>query len=167
MADERSIDVYLNDHLGGATLGTDLADQIQEMNEGTPLGELMARLSAEIEEDRRTLVDLIERLDGSKSPVKQVAGWLAEKAGRTKFSGMTSGDPQLGTFLALESLTLGVRGKWCMWRALKEVQGEYEPLGKMDLDALMVRAEAQVEALERERVTAAKRALVEVAASTG
>jgi hypothetical protein len=164
--EERSIDVYLNDHLGGATLGTDLAEEIEELNEGTPLGELMASLSVEIEEDRKVLVDLMERLDVSKNPVKQATGWLAEKAGRVKFSGLTSGDRELGTFLALESLTLGVRGKWCMWRALKDVEGEYDELGTMDLDALMARADAQFATLERERAAAGRRALAnEVAAA--
>jgi hypothetical protein len=165
MPDDRSIDVYLNDHMGGATLGTDLAEEIEEMNEGTPLGELMASLSVEIEEDRQTLFDLMERLDVSKNPVKQVIGWVAEKASRIKFTGMTSGDPELGTFLALESLTLGVRGKWCMWRVLKDVQDEYEPLATLDLDALMQRADAQFSTLERERVAAGRRALIESAAS--
>ncbi len=165
--EERSIDVYLNDHLGGATLGTDLAEEICELNEGTPLGDLMADLSVQIEEDREVLTDLMEQLDVSKNPVKQATGWLAEKAGRLKFSGMTSGDRELGTFLALESLTLGVRGKWCMWRVLKEVQADYEPLADLDLDTLMAGAESQFTTLERERVVAGRVALAdEVAAAS-
>ena len=40
MAD-KAMNVYLNDHLSGAVLGTDLAEQIQARNEGTTLGELM------------------------------------------------------------------------------------------------------------------------------
>lgn len=159
--EDRSIDVYLNDHLGGATLGTDLADEIKELNEGTPLGELMESISDEIEEDRELLADLMEKLGTSKNPVKQLTGWLAEKAGRLKFSGMTSGDRQLGTFLALESLTLGVRGKWCMWRVLKDVRDEYEPLQSLDFDELMARAEAQFEKLERERVRAGRLVLAD------
>jgi hypothetical protein len=52
MAD-RAIDVYLNDHLAGAMLGSDLATQIRERHEGSPLGDLMSSIAAEIEEDRR------------------------------------------------------------------------------------------------------------------
>ena len=110
MAD-KPMDVYLNDHLAGAMLGSDLAEQIQKENEGTPLGDLMATLAAQIEEDRETLIDLMERMGTSKNPVKQATTWLAEKASRPKFSGMTSGEPEVGTFMALESLTLGVEGK--------------------------------------------------------
>ena len=114
MADN-AIDVYLNDHLAGAMLGTDLAEQIQTQNDGTALGELMASLAPQIEQDRQTLIELMQRLDTSKNPVKQVTAWIAEKASRAKFSGMTSGEPDLGTFMALETLVLGVRGKaWNM-----------------------------------------------------
>ena len=41
MAD-KAIDVYLNDHLAGAVLGSNLAEQIRSQNKGTALGELMA-----------------------------------------------------------------------------------------------------------------------------
>ena len=37
MAD-KAMDVYLNDHLAGAMLGSALAKQLREEHEGTPLG---------------------------------------------------------------------------------------------------------------------------------
>ena len=89
MAD-RAMDVYLNDHLAGAILGSDLAEQIRKRHEGSPLGELMGSLAPQIEEDRQTLVDLMERMDVSKNPLKQASGWVAEKASRVKFSGAVS-----------------------------------------------------------------------------
>ena len=158
MAD-KPMDVYLNDHLAGAMLGSDLAEQLQKENEGTPLGDLMARLAAQIEEDRETLIDLMERMGTSKNPVKQATTWLAEKASRPKFSGMTSGEPEVGTFMALESLTLGVEGKASLWKALKAVADRYEPLQSTNLDELSARAQTQHDALEGERIAAAKRAL--------
>ena len=158
MAD-KAMDVYLNDHLAGAMLGSDLAEQLQKENEGTPLGDLMATLAAQIEEDRETLIDLMERMGTSKNPVKQATTWLAEKASRPKFSGLTSGEPEVGTFMALESLTLGVEGKLSLWKALKAVADRYEPLQSTNLDELSARAQTQHDALEGERVAAAKRAL--------
>ena len=95
----------------------------------------------------------------SRNPIKQATGWMAEKAGRLKFSGLLSGEPEHGAFMALESLTLGVEGKACVWRALKAVAGEYQPLAEMDLDHLISRAEAQHDTLERERLAAGRRAL--------
>ncbi len=94
---ENSMDTYLNDHMGGATLGSALADQIRDRNEGTPLGDMMAPIAAEIEEDRQALDDLMEALDVGRNPVKQVGGWVAEKMSRIKFSGVGSGDASTAT----------------------------------------------------------------------
>ena len=124
MAD-KPMDVYLNDHLAGSMLGSDLAEQIQKETEGSPLGEVMSSIAAQIDEDRQSLIDLMERMGTSKNPVKQATTWLAEKASRTKFSGLTSGEDELGTFMALETLTLGVEGKASLWRALIAVADRY------------------------------------------
>lgn len=82
---------------GGATLGSALADQIRDRNEGTPLGDMMAPIAAEIEEDRQALDDLMEALDVGRNPVKQVGGLVAEKMSRIKFSGVGSGDASTAT----------------------------------------------------------------------
>jgi len=158
MAD-KAMDVYLNDHLAGAVLGSALAKQLREKNEGTPLGNVMSSLAAQIEEDRKTLLDLMDRMGTSKNPVKQATAWLAEKATRLKSSGLTSGDPEVGTFMALENLALGVEGKVSLWKVLKEVADQYGPLESTNLDALVERAEAQRNALERERIAAGRLAL--------
>ncbi len=157
----KSLDTYLNDHLAGAMLGSDLVEQIADHNEGTPLGDRMRSLSADIEADRQALIDLMEATDTTRNPVKQVATWIAEKASRPKFSGFTTGDPELGTFLALENLTLGVAGKEGLWIALKENRDQHAALQRAPLDELIERARAQRKTLESERVAASKRALAE------
>jgi hypothetical protein len=156
---DRAIDIYLNDHLGGAMLGSDLAERVRERHEGTPLGELMRSIAPQIEEDRQTLLELMERMNVSKNPLKQAAGWVAEKASQVKFSGLASGEPDQSAFMALETLTLGVLGKEKMWLVLKEVQGEHPPLASMNLDELIQRAVTQHDLLERERMAAGVRAL--------
>jgi hypothetical protein len=158
MAD-RAMGLYLNDHLAGAMLGSELAAQIRDRHQGTPLGELMTSIAAAIEEDRQTLLDLVERMDVSRNPVKQATGWIAEKASRVKFSGLGSGEPELGAFMALETIALGVAGKRSLWTALKEVAGKYPELASTDLDRLIERAESQHGSLERERLAAGIRAL--------
>jgi hypothetical protein len=158
MAD-RAMDVYLNDHLAGAMLGSDLAEQIRQLHDDTPLGELMGSIAPQIEEDRQTLLGLMERMNTSRNPLKQAAGWVAEKATRVKFSGAGSGEPDHGAFMALEALTLGVEGKASMWKALKEVQSQYPPLTSTNLDELIERADTQHDALRRERLAAGVLAL--------
>lgn len=156
---EKPVDVYLNDHLGGATLGSDLAKHIRDQAEDTPLGEVMTAIAAEIEEDRETLVALMDQMDTARNPVKQLSGWVAEKASRVKFSGAGSGEPDQGTFMALESLRLGVAGKRCLWLALQQVQAQHPPLASLDLAGLIERAERQEQTLERERMAAGARVL--------
>ena len=158
MADE-PLDVYLNDHLGGAMLGSDLAEQIRDRSEGTPLGEVMTRIADEIEQDREALLELMDKMGTERNPVKQVGGWLAEKASRVKFSGIGSGEPDHGMFMALETLRLGVAGKKCLWLALERVRDSHPALAETDLTLLISRASAQEETLERERLAAGERAL--------
>ena len=158
MADN-PVDVYLNDHLGGATLGSDLAKQIRDQSEGTPLGDVMKTIAADIEEDRETLLELMDQMGTSRNPIKQVGGWMAEKASRVKFSGVGSGDPDHGLFMALETLRLGVAGKKCLWLALEQVRDKHAPLATIDLPRLIERASNQEQDLERERMAAGAQAL--------
>jgi hypothetical protein len=158
MAD-KAMDVYLNDHLAGAMLGSDLAKQIRDQNENTPLGELMQSLAPQIEEDRQTLTGLMQRMDISTSPVKQAGAWVTEKVSRAKFGGLASGEPQLGTFMAIESLAFGVLGKLSLWRALAQVADEYPAIASVDLNELIDRAQTQYDRLEHQRLAASRRAL--------
>jgi hypothetical protein len=158
MAD-KAMGVYLNDHLAGAMLGTHLAEQIRSRNQGTPLGELMGSLTPQIEEDRQTLIGLLDRMGASQNPVKQAGAWVTEKASRVKFWGPSSGGPELGTFMAVESLALGVLGKLSLWKALAQVADQHPAITSVDLDVLIDRAQNQYDLLERERLAAGRRAL--------
>lgn len=156
--DHDALDIYLNDHLAGATLGCDHARRLEAVYEGTPFGTVMAQIAMEIEEDRDTLVDLMERLDTPRNAVKAATAWVAEKAGRVKFSGVSSGDRELGNYLALETLSLGVEGKRCLWTALEAIASDYPPLAATDLAGLIARAQAQRAALEEQRLATAQKA---------
>jgi hypothetical protein len=156
---EKAMDVYLNDHLAGAMLGSDLAEQLENRHAGTPLGELMASLASQIEQDRQTLIGLIDQFGISQNPVKQAGAWVVEKISRVKFAGLTSGEAELGTFMALESLALGVAGKLSLWRALEQVADQHPALASVDLNELITRAQDQYEVLERERLAASRLAL--------
>ena len=101
----------------------------------------------------------MERLDISRSPVKQAGAWVAEKAGRIKLSGLTTGDEELGRYLTLETMSLGVEGKRSMWTALERASNQYSELQATDLTGLIARAEVQRDALENERLRTAGPAL--------
>jgi hypothetical protein len=156
---QRPIDVYLNDHLAGATFGADLARQLEARTAGTDFQPEMARLAAEIEADLDTLSDLMERMGSTRNASKQVTAWVAEKASRVKLTGLTSGDDQVGTFLSIEALSLGVEGKASLWTTLRELRGDHPELLSTDIDDLLQRAQRQRQVLETERIAAARRLL--------
>jgi hypothetical protein len=155
----RPIDVYLNDHLAGATFGADLARQLEARTQGTDFGPEMSRLTAEIEADLDTLTDLMKQIGATQNPSKQVTAWVAEKASRLKLTGLTSGSDELGTFLSIEALSLGVEGKASLWTTLRELRSDYPELLSLELDDLLQRAERQRHVLEAQRIAAARRSL--------
>lgn len=159
MAATELLGIYLNDHMAGATAGSQLAQKMSEENTGTELGVYLAELARDIEEDRSTLEDLIGRLGIEKNPAKEAAGWLIEKVSRLKLSDRFSGSSDLKLLLELEALTMGIHGKTMMWQSLQEVSDSIPELAATDLAGLAKRAEDQRASVEQRRKETAKRAL--------
>lgn len=156
---EKLLSIYLNDHLAGATAGVELAKRALSNNEGTAYGTFLAELTRDVEEDRTTLKDLIERLGFADDRVKQTAAWVAEKVGRLKLNGQLTGYSPLSRLVELEGLRLGVEGKLCLWRTLSDVADQDPRLAVSDFDELVRRAETQIDGLEKYRLEAANEAL--------
>jgi hypothetical protein len=154
LSSDKPLDVYLNDHLAGARFGSDLARRLAQRMGGAS----MNALAEEIEEDRQTLQDVMDRLGTTRNPVKEAATWVAEKVSHVKLSGLTAGHREFGLFMALETLSLGVEGKASLWSALADVADHYPALHDVDLAALRERAVAQRQVVEAERAAAARRA---------
>jgi hypothetical protein len=153
--------IYLNDHLTGATVGLDLAHRAQGSNAGTPLGDFLAGLAVEIEQDKRDLERIMERLDVGKDRVKLGAGWAAEKAGRLKLNGRITGYSPLSRLIEVEGLLLGVAGKRVGWLALLELAPTEPRLDEAELQRLVSRADTQLRGLNERHAEAARQALSE------
>lgn len=151
--------IYLNDHLAGATAGRDLARRAASSNAGSDYGTFLEGLAMQVEEDRDSLLGLMRSLGVGVDRVKVLGGWAAEKIGRLKLNGRLLGYSPLSRLLELEGLTLGVRGKLALWRALEELAPAEPRLVQADLSALSERAAAQLEGLEAHRLRAAFEAL--------
>ena len=147
--------IYLNDHLLGATVGRELARRAATSNRQSSHGPFLAALAQDIDEDRDSLIRIMEALGVRVDPVKVAAGWAAEKVGRLKCNGQLSGYSPLSRVIELEGLALGVRGKLAGWRTLQQLRPRLAALGRFDLDALEQRAERQLEQLEAHRLEAA------------
>lgn len=160
-ADPRSLlRIYLNDHLAGAIGAIELTRRTIGNNTGTKLGEDLQELLVEIEEDRRTLERIMERLGLPKDPVKQAAAWTLEKVGRLKLNGQLVGYSDLSRMIELEGLSGGIDLKRNLWRALHTLVDSEPRLGEFDLAALEERAGRQRLAVEEHRLDAARRAFV-------
>jgi hypothetical protein len=152
-----SLSTYLEDHLAGASAAIDLLQSLQDQLEKEPLGTMAAGWLEEITNDRKTLLGLIERVEHGPHAGKEAAAWLAEKVSRMKLGRVAKGD--LGTFQALETLSLGILGKRSLWRALGEASREDPRLGGLDYDRLIRKAEEQFASVEEQRLELARRAL--------
>jgi hypothetical protein len=157
MADEL-LRVYLNDHLAGSAAGIELAEKLRDNNQGTELGNTMAALHRDIEQDRATLEELMDRLGIERHRVKQAAGWVLEKLTRLRLNPTLAGGADLTRMLETEALSLGIEGKLCMWLVLREAAAADQRLAGTDYDRLIERARGQRQALEPHRVAAALQA---------
>jgi len=151
-----ALSTYVEDHLAGATAGLELLEALSAQHQGDPTGALARRLLPEVEDDRRTLEGIARTLDAG-SALKEAGAWLAEKVSRLKLHRDVKG--VLGTFEALEAMTLGVLGKRALWRALAVAAGSDARLAGFDFGALAASAERQHALLEDERLRAATAAL--------
>jgi hypothetical protein len=146
--------IYLNDHLAGAVGAVQLARRAAGQNEGTEYGEVLARIADEIDQDRRTLHDLLKRLGVRGDRVKLLSSVVAEKLGRFKLNGELLSYSPLSRLEEIEILMLGVEGKLGLWRALR-ANLDIE----VDFDDLIRRGTAQRRRLEALRLKAAAEAL--------
>ncbi len=148
------LEIYLNDHLAGATAIRELGRRAARSNRGSAYGPLLERLAAEIDEDRDSLLEVIKALGVGIDRVKLAAGWGAEKLGRLKLNGRLRGYSPLSRVVELEGLALGISGKLALWRTLRALAPHEPRLEAFDLDALIVRAERQLDELESHRLLA-------------
>jgi hypothetical protein len=153
------LSIYLNDHLAGSTVGVELARRIEGSNRSTSYGPVLERLAREIEEDRRTLEDIMERLSVRPDRLKIAFAWGAEKAGRLKLNGELIRYSPLSRLEELEGLSLGVEGKLAMWQTLSDTHADDPRLSEIDFEELIKRARSQRRRLEQERRRAAHEAV--------
>jgi hypothetical protein len=93
------------------------------------------------------------------SPVKPAGAWLLEKAGRLKLNGQLRGYSPLSPLVELEGLEAGVSGKRSLWQVLGHAFPAAARLERFDFDALVVRADEQLQGLQEHRLALAPDAL--------
>ncbi len=157
----QGLEVYLTDHLAGATAGVKLAEMASQEHRSDEHGAFFGELTSEIKADYETLQKLIDEMGVQKSATKTAAAEIGSKMMAPKFTG--GDDDELNAFITLETLSMGVEGKVCMWKALKTIEDAYPTLGGYDLDELISRGESQRRRIEATRLEIAPQALAHTA----
>lgn len=75
----RVLGIYLNDHLAGATAGTELAHRVARTHRMHGQGGQLKRLAVEIAQDRAALISMMKALGIPVRAYKVCAAWIGEK----------------------------------------------------------------------------------------
>lgn len=142
---------YLHDHLAGSHFAVKLLDSMHEQYRDEELGEFALTLCADVKQDQNVLQEIIDHVGKARLDLTEVAGWLAEKASQFKLQRDDSGGG-LGTFEALEALTLGICGKIALWQALPLIREFDARLPEYDFKGLMARGDEQYARTEEQRL---------------
>ncbi len=146
---EQLLATYLRDHHAGAAAGLTLLRRCQQSNDGTPLGAALAEIHGEVDQDRRSLEQIMDLLRVNPSRVKTAIGKVTPLIGRLKPNNRPFGPySPLTRVLELETLVAGILSKHHLWLALLARADADTRLDRGELERLCARARAQ-----RERVT--------------
>jgi hypothetical protein len=149
---------YLQDHLAGSVAALQLMETLAEHERGRPLERKLRALHAEVTEEQQTLREILDRIQGDESRLKQVAAWLTEKMHAARLALAERAHPALARLDGLESLALGLQGKLALYRALEDAVPNDPRLGGYPFAALQARTVLQHGMVERERMDAAREA---------
>lgn len=147
---------YLNDHLAGSVGALELLDRLIDTYRGKSLERFFRELRDEIEADQETLKALIASLGEQESAVRKAGAWIVEKFSRARIQLAETREGEMGLFLALEGLALGIQGKQALWRALAAAAATVPSLRGLNYDELETRAVEQYERVEARRLGAAR-----------
>jgi len=95
-------------------------------------------------------------MNTEQSATKVAAAEIGSKMMAPKFKGT---EDELNAFVTLETLSIGVEGKHCLWKAVKTVESSYPGLAEFNIDELIARAQDQRSRIEAKRLELAPQAL--------
>lgn len=147
---------YLNDHLAGSVGALELLDRLMKIYKGKPLERFFKDLRNEIDADQETLKELIAKLGEKEGTVRKAGAWIVEKLSRTKIQLGETREGEMGLFLALEGLALGINGKRSLWLALAAASETAPHLRGPDYATLGTRAVEQHDRVEAKRLEIAR-----------
>jgi hypothetical protein len=155
---QHMLTIYLQDHLAGATAGASLARRLARNHRATSFERQTADLASQVEQDRSSLLEIMDALGVRPAKVKNLLVMLGERVSRLKLNGMFFRRSPLSSVIEFEGMRLGVEGKTDGWQALREIADAYPRLDAATLDRLLQRARDQSKMLQELRLSAAEQA---------
>jgi hypothetical protein len=156
---DRLLGIYLADHRAAAAAGRRRVKRFADSNATSFLGASARDVSRQIEEDVRTLDEIIDRLGYRASRWKIAAALTAEQLGQLKINGRLRRYSPLSRLADLELLIAAILTKESLWQTLTVVAEHRPELGRFDFDDLQRRALDQRMQLEAHRAATARAAL--------
>lgn len=147
--EKRLLSIYLRDHHAASAAGVALARRA--LGPYHPLAEQIAR-------DRRTLENVMRKLDVGPNGTKVAVVRVAELLGRLKLNGRIFKRSPLSKVVELETLVVGIRGKEALWASLQTANLR---LKGIDLQALAQSARTQAGEVDELRLRAVTNAFGE------
>jgi hypothetical protein len=138
------LSIYLEDHVAGATAGSQRAARLADAEAGSADGAALATLAADIAADRDALLAMMEAMGVEPSRLKTLVASVGEKLGTLKMNGRVVERSPLSTVVEVEALQMAVRGKRSLWETLQAVEATPATI---DLEGLIARADDQASVL--------------------
>ena len=136
--------IYLEDHLAGATAGAQRAARLAEAERDAADGQTLAVFATDVAADRDALLALMDVVGVEPSKLKTGIAAVGEKLGALKPNGRLADRSPLSAVVEIEAMQMAVRGKRSLWETLRVAMPVTTPI---DLDGLVSRADAQLDAL--------------------
>jgi uncharacterized protein YjbJ (UPF0337 family) len=152
-AGERLLGIYLDDHRAGAAAGLALAKRFATANAMTFLADTAGEVCRQIDEDARTLDDVLDRLGHRSRRWKQVVARATELIGRLKTNGFLRQYSPLSRVIEIEMLSAGILTKQALWESLAVIAEHRPELHGIDFGELQRRAQQQRLLLSQHRLT--------------
>lgn len=138
------LSIYLEDHLAGATAGSQRAARLADAEAESKDANVLATFAADVAKDLDALLEVMNALGVEPNRLKAGVASLAERVGALKLNGRVFDRSPLSTIVELEAMQMGVRGKRSLWETLQAAMTSPSPV---ELDGLVRRADAQLDML--------------------
>lgn len=154
------LELYLSDHLTGATAGTDRIARMADDFIDTPVFPQLSALAEEIRTERSFLENLIHELDLKQLPYRQAVASVGEKIGRLKGNRRVLSRSPMTMLLETELMRGAILAKKGGWQTLREHAADLN-LDPVVFDELIDQADQQAATLDEVHAYARSRAFRE------